>query len=240
MRRKAILIIHGFAGGTYDEENLANVLEFVKNFDVFSFTLPGHESRKDKATREDWINSARSHIEMLINHGYKDIYVIGHSMGGVIASIVASEYKEVKKLVLAAAAFQYLNSYESKLNVRELMGLIKTNVSDYSAEEIYSRFLKMPLNSLKEFMSIVKENQDVVRNINIPTLIIHGSKDKLVPLSSSTYIYDNIKSKNKYLYKVKRINHDVFNNDRQTEVCDLIVKFLKTKFYFDTFFKKEI
>ena len=40
------------AGGTYDEENLANVLEFVKNFDVFSFTLPGHESRKDKATRE--------------------------------------------------------------------------------------------------------------------------------------------------------------------------------------------
>ena len=56
----------------------------------------------------------------------------------------------------------------------------------------------MPLNSLKEFMSIVKENQDVVKNINVPTLIIHGSKDKLVPFSSSAYIYDNIKSKNKW------------------------------------------
>lgn len=240
MKRKAILIIHGFAGGTYDEENLANTLEFIKNFDVFSFTLPGHESRKDKATREDWIESARSHVEMLINHGYKDIYVIGHSMGGVIASIVASEYKEVKKLVLAAAAFQYLNSYENKLNVKELVSLIKTNVNDYSAEEIYSRFLKMPINALKEFMNIVKENQDVVKNINVPTLIIHGSKDKLVPFSSSTYIYDNIKSKNKYLYKVKKINHDVFNNDRQTEVCNIIVKFLKTKFYLENSFKKEI
>ena len=28
--RKAILIIHGFAGGTYDEENLANYLELNK------------------------------------------------------------------------------------------------------------------------------------------------------------------------------------------------------------------
>ena len=36
--KKAILIIHGFAGGTYDEEQLANYLELNKDFDVFQFT----------------------------------------------------------------------------------------------------------------------------------------------------------------------------------------------------------
>lgn len=227
MKRKAILIIHGFAGGTYDEEYLSNSLEFVKNFDVFSFTLPGHESRKDKATRADWIQSARNHVEMLINHGYKDIYVIGHSMGGVIASIVASEYKEIKKVVLAAAAFQYLNSGSAKTNVKELASLIKRNVIDYSAEEIFSRFLKMPLNSLKEFMSIVKENQDVIKSVDAPILILHGKNDKLVPLTSSRYIYNNVKSKSKIYYKIKGVNHDIFNSKRKEEICEIIIKFLK-------------
>ena len=41
-RRKAILIIHGFAGGTYDQEYLANFLELDRGFDVYTFTLPGH------------------------------------------------------------------------------------------------------------------------------------------------------------------------------------------------------
>ena len=39
MFRKAILIIHGFGGGVYDEEYLSTELEFIKNYDVFTFTL---------------------------------------------------------------------------------------------------------------------------------------------------------------------------------------------------------
>ena len=34
-RRKAVLIIHGLAGGTYDEEPLANYLELNRKLDVF-------------------------------------------------------------------------------------------------------------------------------------------------------------------------------------------------------------
>ena len=50
----------------------------------------------------------------------------------------------------------------------------------------------MPLNSLKEFMSIVKENQDVIKSVDAPILILHGKNDKLVPLTSSRYIYNNV------------------------------------------------
>lgn len=42
MFRKAILIIHGFGGGVYDEEYLSTELEFINGYDVFTFTLPGH------------------------------------------------------------------------------------------------------------------------------------------------------------------------------------------------------
>ena len=41
--KKAILLIHGFAGGSYDYNSLNNDLELYNSFDVFTFTLPGHE-----------------------------------------------------------------------------------------------------------------------------------------------------------------------------------------------------
>ena len=43
--KKAVLLIHGFAGGTYDLENLTKNLQ-ANNFDTFTFTLPGHDYKK--------------------------------------------------------------------------------------------------------------------------------------------------------------------------------------------------
>ena len=42
-RRKAILFVHGFVGGVYDYNNYPNELEIYRNFDVYTFTLPGHD-----------------------------------------------------------------------------------------------------------------------------------------------------------------------------------------------------
>ena len=46
--RKAILLIHGFAGGTYDFESLAKNLECINNYDVFTFTLNGHDGNSSE------------------------------------------------------------------------------------------------------------------------------------------------------------------------------------------------
>ena len=91
--RKAILLIHGFAGGCYDYGDFPNDLESHKNFDVYTFTLPGHDKlRINKVSKDDWLKSAEIEIEKIINKGYKTIYVIGHSMGGIIATHIASKY----------------------------------------------------------------------------------------------------------------------------------------------------
>ena len=95
-------IIHGFAGGTYDLEDLANYLELSSFFDVYQFTLPGHEKNLSKVKYEDWIKASEEKVEMLINRGYKNIYLIGHSMGGVIATYLATKYRNVKNKLLLA------------------------------------------------------------------------------------------------------------------------------------------
>ena len=227
--KKAILLIHGFAGGNYDYNSLGNDLELYNSFDVFTFTLPGHERMIiDKVTWEDWIKKAEDEIEKIINANYKEVYVIGHSMGGVIASHLASKYKEVKKLVLAAPAFHYLAFKGDKVDVIESIKKLPNLFKNYAPEEVLSRIFKIPAPTIKEFMKLVEEHTKDIKDITCPTLILHGEKDDIVPVDSVQYVYDNIKSKSVTLIELHSLTHDLFMNDRYDEVRDIIVKFFRS------------
>ena len=79
-RRYDVLVIHGFAGGTYDLEYMTNFLELERKFDVYSFTLPGHDTIDKNIKKEDWVKSAEEHVEMLVKNGYKTIYLPSRRM----------------------------------------------------------------------------------------------------------------------------------------------------------------
>ena len=225
--KKAILIIHGFAGGTYDEEELANYLELNKGFDVFQFTLPGHEKNLSKIDRNEWLKRSEEQVEWLIKNGYNKIYLIGHSMGGVIATYLASKYKEIKKLVLAAPAFQYLNVIKDDLNIGKSLKIAPKVIKDYGSDEVIARMLKLNVTVLKEFVEFVKENYDYPKYITCPTLILQGDNDSLVPISSSEYVYDNVKSKNKKLIILEDVTHDIFRDINKEKIFKLVEEFLK-------------
>ena len=143
--RKAVLIIHGFAGGTYDQERLANYLERHAKLDVYSFTLPGHEKRTFKTAKyQEWIKASEEMIDSLIKDGYRSIYLIGHSMGGVIATYLSSKYPQVKKLVLAAPAFNYLVVEGESSTMDKFKSGINMVINN-DRDEIFTRFLKLPI-----------------------------------------------------------------------------------------------
>ena len=83
-------------------------------------------------------------LEKIINAGYSEVYIIGHSMGGVIASYLASKYKQVKKLVLAAPAFHYLAFKGDKVDVLESIKKLPNLFKNYNPEEVLSRLFKVP------------------------------------------------------------------------------------------------
>lgn len=223
-------MIHGFAGGVYDEETLAYRLIPNRRFDVYSFTLPGHSSNLSSGvTCDDWIKSADDHIEMLKKIGYKKIYVIGHSMGGVLAAYLATKHEEVKKLVLAAPAFEYIASE----NENKLLNLMKNSsdvIKTYHFKEILARALKVSPSMLKEFTKLVNKLHNCVSEVNVPILIIQGDNDKIVPLTSSKYVFKNVKSDYKHLVIATSITHDIFRSEKQEMVNDLVEQFLKKNY----------
>ena len=224
--RKAVLIIHGLAGGTYDVENVARYLELSRCFDVFTFTLPGHDVRDiSKTKKEEWINSAREHVEFLIEHHYRTIYIVGHSMGGVIAAYLATQYKQVKRVVLAAPSFSHIEKEEGGV----VKALLKSQevINTYGVEEFLTRLNKLPFTAINEFKSLVNQYQDVYKSLKIPVMFVHGTNDQIVPIESSQKIYASLKVKKKYL-QVDDYYHDIFKGDKIDLINKEIGSFLKT------------
>ncbi len=235
--RKAILIIHGFAGGTYDQEPLLYHLQPMLKFDVYTFTLPGHRTNlSSNVTYQDWIDSVDNKINYLKSKGYKQIYLLGHSMGGLLATIAANKHKEVKKLVLVAPAFKFLSLTGENTFIKAIKNgpsIIKT----YKGKEVFSRFLKVSFSQLKEFEKLVELSEVEPNKLSIPTLIIQGTSDNLVPYQSSENIYDKIRS-NKWLLEVTNVTHDVFDGVMVEEICEEIKTFYsKNNYKADTFRK---
>lgn len=226
--RKAILLIHGFAGGSYDYSNLANDLQLYANFDVYTFTLPGHDKLIIKdVTREDWINEAEKQVETLIKRGYKKIYVIGHSMGGVIACHIAKKYPQIKKLVIASPAFRYFTFKNDKLDILASIKQTPSLFKDYEPDNVLSRIFKLPIATTLEFINIVKEHSNDVKDVLCPTLILWGNMDKIVPKDGVMHVYKNIKSDSVTLYEIENVTHDTFKSDRYDEILKIITKFLR-------------
>ena len=228
--RKAILIVHGFAGGVYDQEKLYHELELKWNYDVFTFTLPGHEGVTDRDIKyTEWISKAESEVEFLINHGYQTIYVIGHSMGCVIASYLASKYKEIKKLVLVAPAFRHIGFEDGTFSVKNSIVKGQKILSQYGFKLVASRFFKLPTTYVIEFRKIVKENEETCKNVHIPTLIIRGTSDEIVPEEAINLIYEQLDNPYKKIVHLENITHDVFRESLTYEAIKLIEDFLHNK-----------
>ncbi len=237
--RKAVLIIHGFAGGVYDEERLQYHLNSKWELDVYNFTLPGHKRNlTHDISYKEWIESTEKHVELLIQKGYRTIYVVGHSMGGILATHVAIKYKEVKKLVLAAPAFQYLDEdsdFKDKFDalVKNGVNIVKT----YHAKEILSRMLKVSIPMLMEFHKIVENSQDKPTQVTVPTLIFQGTKDEIVPQTSSEFVYDNVKGK-KWLVYLNGITHDIFSSKKTDIINKEIERFFLSAIYHEESIRK--
>ncbi len=224
--KKAVLIIHGFIGTISDNEYLQNYLTYDSGFDVFSKTLPGHHKNEEnyqKVEYMDWIKFMDSEIMELINHGYKTIYVIGHSMGGILAGYVASKYKEVKKVVFLNAAYTYLNLKQNKVDILE-----NKDYKDYI--EVFSRVLHTSFPFFLEFVKLVKEYHSCLKDVKCEALILQSEMDQVIPIETPMEIYEAIKSEEKYITYLEGERHMVFagsgNGSRKHEFAEYIRIFL--------------
>ena len=122
----------------------------------------------------------------LFNNSMIPITLIGSSFGGLTSVWLAEKYPQVQKLILLAPAFGFPSNWFDRFPQAELQQWQQSGYKD-----IYHYGDNKPLPLHYEFLS--DGNRYDVRQLkrSLPTIIIHGKKDDVVPIEVSQQYLKN-------------------------------------------------
>ena len=194
---KCVILAHGITvdkseNGLY--ETLAKKL-IEEGIASFRFDFRGHGESKGKQ-QDMTIKGELVDIQTscdLISKSFKKIAVLGASFGGGIATLFTSENKS--RIVSLCLWNPVLNFDHTFLNpvLPELVKSIKKMKLDLKKQG----WTKLGRAQFKTGEKLYKEMKIYkpylkIREINIPTLIIHGNKDTKVPYQDSLKYSENL------------------------------------------------
>jgi len=221
MNEIGCVLIHGFTGSPKEVELLSDHLK-KRGIAVDTPTLTGHGISLNKkemrvATWKEWIESAETALQKMLETK-KEVYLVGFSMGGMIAAYLASYYP-VKKLVLLSASVFYMN-------VKRFTDQFKRLSDKEQLRRYFYKISNTPLRATIQFRRLVKELTPYIQLVQVPTIIIQGELDDIVDPKSAQYIYDNILSEEKYLHFLPKSKHMVCWDSEKEQVINLVDQFL--------------
>lgn len=147
-----VLMLHGFSGGPYEIMPLANFIKENTDWIIETPTFTGHGDMDILSLKgykaEHWLMDAEIAYRNLAKKVDK-IFVIGFSMGGIIALYLAKRYP-VSKLILLSAAVKYIAPAQLLKDLRAMAedainGRLKDN-------ELFKRYE----NKIKMYQRVVR------------------------------------------------------------------------------------
>ncbi|MGQ4647393.1 YqiA/YcfP family alpha/beta fold hydrolase [Lyngbya aestuarii] len=112
--------------------------------------------------------------------GQVPVIMIGSSFGGLTAAWLGERHSQVQRLVLLAPAFGFLEHWLSKLPREQLQNW---QASGYMPVHHYAQKRSLPLHY--QFLEDARQYQDKQLSRAVPTLILHGRHDEVIPIQAS-------------------------------------------------------
>lgn len=167
------------------------------------------------------------------------VYVLGHSVGGVIGSSYVFEHQqEIAGLICESFAFDVGLPNLVQLAF-EGVGYLAPHLPLYSLKnEIFSRNPdvvaqmnsdplianeKQPAETASEVLKAAARLKENMPKFKVPVFIIHGTDDKATLPRGSQYFYDNVGSEDKTLKLYEGGYHDLLNDiDKEIVMADIL------------------
>ena len=222
------LCLHGFTGEPWEVEPIATYFLEQKGWLVYTPTLPGHGPNGDlkDVTYQEWVYTAEVAVQELLKR-CDQVFVIGFSMGGMLACYIASKYP-VSKLVLLSAAAYYVNPLQLLQELKDVVRLsLRGELDKDEHYQLYrKKIIETPMAAVYQFIQAVKRIKPFVSRVKIPTLILQGELDGIVPRKSATYLYDTIGSETKDVQFLPESKHMICHGFERDQLIKKIETFL--------------
>jgi acylglycerol lipase len=231
---KAILfIVHGLAEHSGRYMNIVN--HFVPlNYGVYGIDHLGHG--KSDGTRvfvdrfEDYIKPLKVYLDMIhLWQPRKPIFLVGHSMGGLISAVFLLDYQaELKGAVLSGSAVKVpSNITPATVFVGKMLsilvpkfGLIGVDADGICRDRaVVQAYVNDPMvhrgkTTARLAAEMLKAMQLVMAQasrITLPIMLVQGGADRLVDPAGSQMLYDAVSSGDKSIRIYDGFFHEVFN-----------------------------
>ena len=235
--KKAVLLIHGYTGIPAEMKYLAQSLYKNKNATIYVPRLPGHGTNTQdfrESSANDWLRKSYDSFLKLKSH-YEEVSVIGLSMGGLIALLIAEKFK-VKKLITISPALNTYNPLDKLTpllkyflpKIKQKTGEKRIENSQDKEERFYHQnyHLYHYTSQIAELVKIMKLTKKKLSKVIAPTLILASKSDNSVPLKSALTIKNKIKSSTKKLFVFDKADHIICNSQKKDKCVEEILHFL--------------
>jgi acylglycerol lipase len=239
-----ILVAHGLGEHINRYTNLVNNV-VPRGFAVYGLDHQGHG--KSEGTRcyidrfQIYIDDLKTFYDIVHkeNPGLK-IILLGHSMGGLIATVYAVQHqKELDALVVSAPSLKpgegitpttitmarILSAIIPKMGVQSLPSIYlshdKAVVEAYDKDPLVYRG-KITARLGSELFSAMAKLENQIPTLTLPMLVMQGTDDKLVEHEGAKMLYAKAGSSDKTLKLYEGFYHEIFNEpDRAKVFADL-------------------
>jgi acylglycerol lipase len=238
---KAVLVVvHGLGEHCGRYMNVVN--QFVPlGYAVYGLDHIGHG--KSEGTREfverfeDYTDTLAIYCNMV--KGWqtgKPIFLLGHSMGGLIASQYLIDHQaDFKGAVISAPAIKVSDSISrATITMGKILsvlapkaGVLALNVNNVSRDpEVVIAYVndplvfhgKTPARLAAELLKAMRRVTAEADRMTLPFIVVQGGGDKIVDPAGAQMLYDKAGSKDKTIKVYEGLYHEVFNEPERARV----------------------
>ncbi|HET92040.1 MAG TPA: alpha/beta hydrolase [Chloroflexi bacterium] len=238
--KAVLLVVHGLGEHSGRYSNVVN--HFVPlGYAVYGFDHIGHgrsEGRREFVERfEDYTDTLTIYYHMVKGwQAGKPIFLLGHSMGGLIVSYyLLDQQANFAGAVISAPGIKVSdNISQATITIGKLlsvlapqMGVLALDANGISRDpDVVTAYVNDPLvfhaktparlaaELLKAMLRVTAEADKIA----LPVIIVQGSGDQLVDPAGAQMLHDKISSKDKTLHVYEGLYHEVFNEPERARV----------------------
>jgi len=195
-----VIFIHGFMGSPNQFSELMAVAQ-LQSFATATLLLPGHgdtPAHFGASTFEQWQSHVNSEI-CRFSCEYENIWLVGHSMGGLLALNSSVDFPDKVRGVLTIATpfiIPKTSIYSVKTRIKHFLSKkdspIKSKYLSSSSVKLSPSLLwnwQKPTNELKELMTTARINLPVV---TVPVTAVYSESDETTHISSLGVLHDEL------------------------------------------------
>ena len=249
--KAVILLVHGMGEHCQRYDPLARALN-KSAYVVCSMDLPHHgrsEGKKGHIDSFEYFQQAVLGLYQRIKKEYPTcpIYILGHSMGGLITSRFLLDHQDkFSGVILSGAAIEFaarpprwqviIITLISKIMPKaalipiesQLVSRDKSVVDAYDNDPLINHN-KLSAKLLVEFITTMDTVKQGAKAINLPILIMHGDDDRIISSEGSQWLYDTVASNDKTLKRYNGLYHEIFNEPEAKDVYQEVIDWLEQR-----------